>query len=212
MEFISEHLLSYCEKHSAAESDLLRELNRETHLRVGSPRMLSGHLQGRFLSFLSSLCKPKFILEIGTYTGYSALCLAEGLTPDGKLLTIDPNEETNHFAQKFLDRSAYKDQITLTTAQAQDVIPSLQNSIDLVFIDADKRNYALYFDLVIGKVTPGGLIIADNVLWSGKVLDDKPDADTQAIMGFNQKVAADPRVEPVMLPVRDGLLLLRKKP
>jgi caffeoyl-CoA O-methyltransferase len=210
VEFIAQPLLDYCEKHSAPESDLLRELNRETHLRIGSPRMLSGHLQGRFLSLLSALCRPKLILEIGTYTGYSALCLAEGLESGGKLITIDPNEETNHFAQKYIDRSAYKDRITIITGQAQDIISGLENGIDLVFIDADKRNYSLYFDMVIDKVSPGGMIIADNVLWSGKVLDKQPDTDTLAITAFNKKMREDKRVSPLMLPLRDGLTLLRK--
>ena len=212
MEFISPALLDYCENHSAPENELLKELNRETHLKISSPRMLSGHLQGRFLSLISALVQPKLILELGTYTGYSALCLAEGLGKDGKLITIDPNEETNHFAQGFIDRSPFAERITLKTGLAQEIIPSLNEGIDLVFIDADKRNYGLYFDLVINKVSPGGVILADNVLWSGKVLDKSPDADTKAILEFNKKVASDPRVTSVMLPVRDGLTILRKKP
>jgi caffeoyl-CoA O-methyltransferase len=211
VEFIEQALLEYCEKHSAPESDLLKELNRETHLRIGSPRMLSGHLQGRFLSFISSIAQPKLILEIGTYTGYSALCLAEGLGKEGKLITIDPNEETNHFAKSFVDRSAFANQINIITGPAQDIIPTIKEKIDLVFIDADKRNYALYFDMVIDRVSPGGIILADNVLWSGKVIEENPDADTKAIMAFNEKVASDPRVSSVMVPVRDGLTMLRKK-
>jgi len=210
MDFIDEKLSNYCEHFSQQESDLLKELNRETHVRISSPRMLSGHLQGRFLSLLSCIAKPSFILEIGTYTGYSALCLAEGLTEKGRLITIDPNEETNSFAAQFIMRSPYASRIEIITAQAQDVIPGIENSIDLVFIDADKKNYSLYFDLVIGKMSRGGLIIADNVLWNGKVLDNNKDADTQALHMFNQKVRADSRVRGVMLPVRDGLTLLRK--
>ena len=211
MEFIDENLLQYSESFSEQENDLLKQLNRETHLKIGSPRMLSGHLQGRFLSFLSKLAQPKRILEIGTYTGYSALCLAEGLPKDGKLITIDPNEETNHFARKFIERSPFKDQVELIEAYAQDTIPALKKNFDLVFIDADKKNYSLYFDLVIDKVNTGGLLIADNVLWSGKVLEEKKDEDTRIIHEFNQKVREDKRVNTLLLPLRDGLMVMRKK-
>jgi caffeoyl-CoA O-methyltransferase len=212
MEFISEALSFYSEQHSEAESPLLNELNRETHLKVMSPRMLSGHLQGRFLSLISKLTQPKHILEIGTYTGYSALCLAEGLSSDGKLITIDPNEETNIVANKYFQRSAYAQQIELKAGDATKIIPTLSPALDIVFIDADKRNYALYFDLVIDKVKKGGLIIADNVLWSGKVvLDEKEmDADTKAIHDFNKKVNEDKRVSNLLLPIRDGLMLMIK--
>lgn len=210
MEFIQEELLRYCEKFSEKESDLLKQLNRETHLKVNSPRMLSGHIQGRILSFLSHLVRPSSILEIGTFTGYSALCLAEGLKENGKLITIDPNEETNHFARQFIEQSPLKNKIELISGQAQAIIPGLKHNFDLVFIDADKRNYSLYFDLVIDKVNKNGLIIADNVLWSGKILDEKKDTDTQLIHEFNEKVNKDPRVSPVLLPVRDGLMLMRK--
>jgi caffeoyl-CoA O-methyltransferase len=211
MEFISEDLLNYCERFTAPEPGLLKELNRQTHLKVGQPRMLSGHLQGRFLSFLSSLLKPNFILEIGTYTGYSALCLAEGLSADGKLITIDPNEETNVFAKSFIERSELKNKIELITGDAQKVIPTLNHKWDIVFIDADKKNYPVYYDLVIEQVNKGGLIIADNVLWSGKVLHEQKDKDTLVIHRFNEKVSADDRVEALLLPVRDGLMTLRKK-
>jgi caffeoyl-CoA O-methyltransferase len=210
MEFISEELLRYCENLTEKESDLLKQLNRETHLKISSPRMLSGHLQGRILSFLSNITHPTFILEIGTYTGYSALCLAEGLKDKGRLFTIDPNEETNHFAKQFLEKSPFKDKIELLSGQAQNIIPTLTQPFDIVFIDADKRNYSLYFDLVIDKVNAGGLIIADNVLWSGKVLEDKKDTDTQAIHDFNQKINSDTRIKNLLLPVRDGLLIMRK--
>lgn len=210
MEFIDDILLGYCENHSAEEPALLRELNRETHLRVQSPRMLSGHLQGRLLSFLSKMISPRNILEIGTYTGYSALCLAEGLAEGGRLVTIDPNEETNSFARTYFDRSAYRDKITLMEGSADKIIPGLDISWDLVFIDADKKSYCRYFDLVVERVRPGGLIIADNVLWSGKVLKPATDQDTKAIVEFNERVAADARVESLMLPVRDGLTLVRK--
>ena len=210
MEFIDEKLAVYCELFTEKESELLKELNRETQLKSNQPRMLSGHLQGRLLSFLSKLKRPEYILEIGTYTGYSALCLAEGLTENGKLITIDPNEETNYFAKKFFDKSAYKNNIELITGQAKAIIPSLPQTFDLVFIDADKKNYSLYYDLIIDKVNKGGLIIADNVLWSGKVLDKEMDLDTQIIHEFNQKVNNDTWVENLLLPVRDGLMILRK--
>jgi len=211
MEFIPDDLLAYCEQFSAPESDLLNQLNRDTHIKVRSSRMLSGHLQGRLLSFLSKLIQPSHILEIGTYTGYSALCLAEGLKPDGKLITIDPNEETNHFAKQFIQRSAFANNIDLICGQAQTVIPTLTQTFDIIFIDADKQSYSLYFDLVIDKVRPGGLIIADNVLWSGKVLDAQKDHDTQLIHDFNQKMHNDARVENLLLPVRDGLMMIRKR-
>ena len=212
MEFISEALSNYSEQQSEAESALLSELNRETHLKVMSPRMLSGHLQGRFLSLISKLAKPNNILEIGTYTGYSALCLAEGLTPEGKLITIDPNEETNVVANKYFQKSAYAKQIELKAGDATKIIPSLNQTFDIVFIDADKRNYALYFDMVIDKVKKGGLIIADNVLWSGKVLmpENEMDVDTRGIHDFNKKVNEDKRVTNLLLPVRDGLMIMMK--
>lgn len=212
MDFIDEGLGRYCETFSEAESPLLAELNRETHLKVLSPRMLSGHLQGRFLSFISKLVQPKLILEIGTYTGYSALCLAEGLAENGKLITIDPNEETNLVAKKYFDKSPFASKIELRNANAANVIPIITMPIDLVFIDADKRNYALYFDLVIDKVRRGGLIIADNVLWSGKVVEQetKMDKDTEAIHAFNKKIQEDKRVSNLLLPVRDGLMLMIK--
>lgn len=213
MEFIDRAIQFYAENHSESENELLQKLNRETYLKVPQPRMLSGHLQGRFLSMLSKLMAPRYILEIGTYTGYSALCLAEGLIKDGKLITIDPNEETNFFAAKFFNASSYASKIKLMEGQALDIIPELPDGIDLVFIDADKRNYLHYFNAVIGKVRPGGLIIADNVLWSGKVVQDpeKMDADTKTIHQFNETVSNDRRVEVLLLPVRDGLMMMRKK-
>lgn len=210
MEFIDEELLKYCEAHSESESDLLRKLNRDTHLKVNSPRMLSGHLQGRFLSFLAGLCQAKNILEIGTYTGYSALCLAEGIQNGGQVITIDPNQETNFFAKKYFEQSPFKDKIILMEGQAAFIIPTLTEVFDLVFIDADKKSYGLYYDLVIDKVRKGGLIIADNVLWSGKVLSDEKDPETIAIKTFNERTAADARVKPLLLPIRDGLMILQK--
>jgi caffeoyl-CoA O-methyltransferase len=210
MDFVDQKISDYCGQFSEPESDLLRALNRDTHVRVSSPRMLSGHLQGRFLAFLSHLVKPRLALEIGTYTGYSALCLAEGLDDDGLLITIDPNEETSHFAEKYISQSPLGRKIRLVCGDAAKEIPNINSKLDLVFIDADKRNYGLYFDLVIDKMREGGLIVADNVLWSGKVIADQKDADTAAIHSFNKKVASDRRVAAVMLPVRDGLTLLRK--
>lgn len=210
MEFIDDKLLTYCEAFSGKESELLKDLNRQTHLKIGQPRMLSGQIQGRLLSFLSKLVNPACILEIGTYTGYSALCLAEGLQKNGKLITIDPNEETTFFAKQFAERSDYGKQIDFLTGQAQVIIPTLDNMFDLVFIDADKKNYSLYYDLVIDKVNKNALIIADNVLWSGKVIEDQMDVDTQLIHDFNKKVVSDKRVEPLLLPVRDGLMLMRR--
>lgn len=213
MEFIDELIKNYCEKFTDAETEFLTKLNRETHLKVSQPRMLSGHLQGRFLSFMSKLIQPKNILEIGTYTGYSALCLAEGLAANGKLITIDPNEETNYFAKKYFNESPYSSKIELLEGLALAVIPNLNITFDLVFIDADKKNYLNYFNVVIDKVRSGGIIIADNVLWSGKVIteENKMDADTLAIHKFNEAVNKDERVESLLLPVRDGLMILRKK-
>jgi caffeoyl-CoA O-methyltransferase len=210
MEFIDENLLNYCEFFSEKESDLLKQLNRETHLKVNTPRMLSGHLQGRLLACLSKLIQANNILEIGTYTGYSALCLAEGLNENGKLYTIDPNEETNYFAERYFKQSSYASKIELLQGDAQQIIPTLSIIFDLVFIDADKKNYSNYFDLVIDKVRKGGIIIADNVLWSGKVLDEKKDKDTELIHAFNKKVSEDTRVKTILLPIRDGLMVIQK--
>lgn len=213
MTFLDPSIDHYATTHSAAEPELLTELARETHLKTTMPRMLSGHLQGRLLSMLSKLVQPELILEIGTFTGYATLCLAEGLQPGGKLITIDTNDETASIAQRFFARSEYASQIELRNANAMEEIPKLNAHFDLVFIDADKENYSNYFDMVIGKMKKGGLIIADNVLWSGKVVQPvKPnDEDTIAIMSFNDKVCADARVEQLLLPVRDGLMILRVK-
>jgi len=211
MEFIDERLLKYCEQHSGAESELLKQLNRDTHLKVSQSRMLSGHLQGRMLSMFSKLLNPGYILEIGTYTGYSALCLAEGLGENGQLISLDANEETSKFAQQYISKSEYSKKIQLQVGDAARLIPALPDGMDLVFIDADKKSYSLYFDLVVGKLKSGGLILADNVLWSGKVIEDTQDKDTQFIREFNQKVKSDSRVECVMLPIRDGLSVIRKR-
>jgi caffeoyl-CoA O-methyltransferase len=210
MEFIDQGIEEYARLHTEPENDLLKELVRETHAMVLQPRMLSGHLQGRFLSFIAKVYQPSLILEIGTYTGYSALCMAEGLKPGGRLITIDVNEELETFTRSFFNRSTFKDQIDYRIADAAIEIPTIEGPIDLVFIDADKRNYALYFDLVIDKMRSGGLILVDNVLWSGKIIEEAArDKSTQALRDFNTKVANDPRVEPLLLPIRDGLFLLR---
>jgi predicted O-methyltransferase YrrM len=210
MEFIDEGIEEYARQHTEPENDLLKELVRETHAMVLQPRMLSGHLQGRFLSFIAKVYQPTLILEIGTYTGYSALCLAEGLKKDGRLITIDVNEELETFTRSFFDRSSFKNQIDYRIADAALEIPGIEGPIDMVFIDADKRNYALYFDLVISKMRSGGLILVDNVLWSGKIIEESAkDKSTEALRDFNTKVANDSRVEPLLLPIRDGLFLLR---
>lgn len=210
MEFIDQKLDDYCGAHTSPERELLHKVNRETHLEVLQPRMLSGHLQGRFLSMISKLSKPKYILEIGTYTGYSALCLAEGLPKDGKLVTLDVNEELAAKVRGYFAESPYAAQMEMKIGDAADFIPALEGPFDLVFIDADKENYSRYFDLVMDKMAKGGLIIADNVLWSGKVVEELKanDEKTQALLDFNQKIQNDPRVENVLLPVRDGLMMV----
>ena len=213
MEFLEKNLADYCENHTSPESELLSKLNRDTHIKVVSSRMLSGHLQGRVLSFISKLQKPTFIVEVGTYTGYSALCLAEGLSENGKLLSIDVNEETSYYAQSFINQSVYKNKIKLVVADAKAVIPDISEPIDLVFIDADKKNYLSYYHLLIEKLTTGGLIIADNVLWSGKITMPVNDMDreTLALHEFNNFIQNDERVENMLLPIRDGLMVIRKK-
>lgn len=213
MEFLEKNLAEYCENHTSPESELLSKLNRDTHIKVVSSRMLSGHLQGRVLSFISKLQKPTFIVEVGTYTGYSALCLAEGLSENGKLLSIDVNEETSYYAQSFINQSVYKNKIKLVVADAKAVIPDISEPIDLVFIDADKKNYLSYYHLLIEKLTTGGLIIADNVLWSGKITMPVSDMDreTLALHEFNNFIQNDERVENMLLPIRDGLMVIRKK-
>lgn len=210
MEFLNENLQRYAEQHSVDESELLKKINRETHLSVLMPRMLSGHLQGRVLSMISKMIRPTHILEIGTYTGYSAICLAEGLRPNGKLITIDINEELHEKVTGYFEEAGLSQAVDYRIGNATEIIPKLNYSFDLVFIDADKENYSKYFDLVIDKVGSGGYILADNVLWSGKVLDQKPDKDTKAIIEFNKKVSQNPRVESVLLPIRDGIMLMRK--
>ena len=202
----------YCEAHTSPQPPLLHQLERETHLKTLAPQMLSGHLQGQLLGMLSKLLCPKAILEIGTFTGYASICLAQGLAEGGALHTIEANPELEHFIRKYIGLAGLEDKIHLHIGDAREVIPSLEGPFDMVFIDAGKQDYSLYYDLVIGKVRSGGLIIADNVLWSGKVVTDEreSDPDTRSIHRFNEKVQEDKRVENVLLPVRDGLLFARK--
>lgn len=213
MDFLPAPIAAYAEAHTSPESELLSRLNRNTRAHVMAPRMLSGHLQGRFLAMLSCMIRPRRILELGTYTGYSALCLAEGLTDDGRLITIDQNEELEAFARTYWQQSPLGHKIDFRLGRAADIIPTLGETFDLVFIDADKRNLSLYFDLLIDSVRPGGVILADNVLWSGKVVEQvtSTDADTTAVLAFNQKVQHDSRVDNVLLPVRDGIMMVRKR-
>ena len=211
MHFLPEALENYISLHSQNEPDILRELTRETHLKVVQPRMITGHYQGRVLSMLSKLIQPTRILEIGTYTGYSAICLAEGLTNDGLLHTIDINEELSEIQRKFFDRSEFGDKIIQHTGDALKIIPDLDQVFDLVFIDAEKKMYDAYFEAVIEKTRPGSIILTDNVLWSGKVVEplDKKDMVTRNLLAYNEKLKNDPRVETVILSIRDGLSLCR---
>ena len=214
MEFLDKDLDEYVVNYSSEEPQLLQQLNRDTWANVIMPRMLSGHLQGRVLSMLSHMINPTNILEIGTYTGYSAICLAEGMKNEGHLHTIDINEELEDMVRAYFEEARLKDQITYHIGNALQIIPALKVNWDLVFIDADKENYSNYFDLVIDQTNKGGFIIVDNVLWSGKVLEKnrkKLDKDTKAIMDFNVKVHQDDRVENVLFPIRDGLMVLRKR-
>jgi O-methyltransferase family protein len=213
MHFLSADLQHYAEAHSQAEPLLLAALSRETHLRVLQPRMLSGHLQGRLLSLLSKLLSPSYIVEIGTFTGYATLCLAEGLPPEGVLHTIEANEEYQPIQDKYFQQSPYHSQIVQHFAPALEVLPSLPDGIELVFIDADKKNYLNYLEAILPKMRPGGVILSDNVLWSGKVVEAVKDNDkhTQILMEYNQRLATDPRLETVLLPIRDGISLARVK-
>jgi caffeoyl-CoA O-methyltransferase len=203
----------YLREHTTPEDRVLEELNRQTHLNVVNPNMLSGHLQGRLLEMLSYMISPSHILEIGTYTGYSAICLARGLKSGGQLHTIEVNDELREMSTRYIALAGVADRVTLHTGRAQDIIPSMLYTFDLVFIDGDKREYSEYYDLVFDKVRKGGFIIADNVLWGGKIEDGEASGDpqTKGVVLFNEKVRSDQRVEKVMLPVRDGLLIVRKK-
>lgn len=210
MHLHTQDMENYCVDHTTEESDLLKQITRHTHLHVLMPQMLSGHLQGAFLKMISCMIRPQRILEIGTYTGYTAICLAEGLKDDGLLYTLDINAELSDANQAFFEQSGHGTKIKMLTGDAKQILPTLQEQWDLVFIDADKKAYAHYFDQVIDHVRPGGFIIADNVLWSGKVLSEKKDSDTESIDSFNKKIQQDPRVENMLLPLRDGLLIMRK--
>jgi len=211
MHFISQELEDYIEQHSQKEPELLAALDKETYQKVLLPRMLSGHFQGRVLSMLSKLIRPVNILEIGTYTGYSALCLCEGIQENGMLHTIDIKEELIDFQRKYFNKSPWGNQIVQHLGEAIDIIPTLDLKFDLVFIDADKENYINYFELIVPKMNKGGIILSDNVLWSGKVLEplQPNDLSTKVIMEYNQLLKNDPRVETVLLPIRDGLTVSR---
>lgn len=200
-------LLNYCEP----ENELLQKIDRETNLKVLMPRMLSGHYQGRVLSMLSKMICPQRILEIGTFTGYATLCLAEGLSENGLIYTLDINEELEEMVRRNFSQSEYHSKINYIIGDATQTINGLAETFDLVFIDADKKNNGTYYDLIFDRVRTGGLIVVDNVLWSGKVLSNAPDKDTKNIVTFNDKIAADQRVEKLILPVRDGLFIIRKK-
>jgi caffeoyl-CoA O-methyltransferase len=211
MDFLPDDIARYVEQHTSAESDLLKKISRDTHAQVLMPRMLSGHVQGRFLAMISQFIRPAFILEIGTYTGYSAICLAEGLAPNGKLITIDVNEELESRVRGYFQQAGIASKVEYHIGDAANIIPTLDVMFDLVFIDADKENYSLYYELIFDKVKIGGAILADNVLWSGKVTQTKMDKDTRALVEFNKKVNNDTRVEALLLPLRDGIMMLRKK-
>lgn len=211
MHFISEDLENYVANHSQVEPQLLKDLDKETHQKIMQPRMLSGHFQGRVLSMLSKIIHPKHILEIGTYTGYAALCLAEGLQKEGTLDTIDINEELVEIQEKYFNLSKYATQIKAHLGDAMEIIPALNKSFDLVFIDADKENYINYYKMVVPMMNKGGIILSDNVLWSGKVLEElnPKDISTKVLLEYNKLINEDPRVETVLLPIRDGLTVTR---
>ncbi len=212
MEFLPEAIDQYCHQHSSDEPKILADLSRETRMKVLQPRMLSGHLQGRVLAMFSKMLQARYILEIGTYTGYSAICLAEGLSEGGQLHTIDLNEELEPMYSRYIKAAGMEKLISTHVGNALDIIPTLDRNWDMVFIDADKENYLNYYDLVIERVNAGGLIIADNVLWSGKVVEKakEKDLETKALQNFNETIQADPRVENVLMPIRDGLMVCRK--
>jgi caffeoyl-CoA O-methyltransferase len=207
---ISPELETYIEQHTTPQDQVLSELERTTHLDFLMPRMLSGNVQGSFLSMISGMIQPKRILEVGTYTGYSGICFAKGLAADGKLITIDINEELTDTVKLFIEKAGLKNKIDLKIGNALEIIPTLNETFDLVFIDADKENYSNYYDLVFSKLKVGGYILADNVLWSGKVIENKIDRDTKALIDFSDKVQNDNRVENVMLSIRDGIMLIKK--
>ena len=212
MELLSDELINYLENTCESENDLLKHINRETHLKVSMPRMISGHYQGRLLSMISKMVSPERILEIGTFTGYATLCLAEGLRENGRIHTIDINLELEDMVRANFKKSEFDAKISYQIGDAKQIIPTLNETFDLVFIDADKKNNATYYEMILDKVRSGGLILVDNVLWSGKVLDqEKSDQKTTFISNFNEMLSLDQRVEKLILPVRDGLFLVRKK-
>ncbi len=213
MHFLSEELENYVAQHSQSEPELLAKLNRETHQKILQPRMLSGHFQGRVLSMLSKIIAPKNILEVGTYTGYATLCLAEGLTENGTIDTIDNNEELFDFQKKYFEQSVWKNQIVQHLGNALEIIPTLNKKYDLVFIDADKENYINYFQMIVPMMNKGGIILSDNVLWSGKILGEVKanDKSTKTLLEYNKLLNEDERVETVLLPIRDGLTVTRVK-
>lgn len=209
---MNKKLEQYIETFSSPEDPVLEDLYRQTHIRFINPNMISGHLQGKFLEFISFMIKPENILEIGTFTGYSAICLSKGLRPGGKLITIELNDELTSFAHSYFCRAGVESKITQLTGKAQDLIPGLDLMFDIVFIDADKKEYVEYFKLIIDKVNPGGFILADNVLWGGKVVEDETnDPQTKGVIDFNTMIRNDTKIEDVIIPIRDGLMLIRKK-
>ena len=204
-------LEKYLREHSTPENPLLEDLYRQTHIRFVNPNMSTGHFQGKFLEFISGMIKPEFILEIGTFTGYSAICLAKGLKPGGKLITIEINDELTEFTQSFFRKSGMEKKIVQITGKAQDIIPQLNYKFDLVYIDGDKREYCEYYNLLIEKVTAGGFIIADNVLWGDKIFDtDTKDPQTRGIIEFNEMIRCDNRIEKIILPIRDGIMIAKR--
>lgn len=212
MSLISSDIESYITAHSSPEPPHLAQLNRETHLKVLYPRMLSGHLQGRFLAMISAMMQPRLVLEIGTFTGYACICLAEGLHPEGKIITLEKDPEREIYIRKGLQDAGISNCVELQFGDARSLIPQLTGPFDLVFLDADKQGYPAYYDLILPKLRPGGIILADNVLWDGQVVDaSQHSKETDSIRRFNERVAADERVEKVMLPLRDGILMIRKK-
>ncbi len=211
MQDILKLLYNYAENNSTSQEDILSKIERETHLKTLSPRMLSGHVQGQLLTLISTLKQPKHILEIGTFTGYSAVCLAKGLQPAGKVISIEYNPEYANIAHSLIEDSDYKQKIEIITGDAKELIPQLKQNFDMVFIDADKESYSQYFDMVLPKCNSGAVIIADNVLWSGKVLETEMDKKTKALHDFNVKVKQDPRVDNFILAFRDGLNFIIKK-
>jgi len=213
MDFISDDIMTYAINHTQDESNLLKALNKETHQKILQSRMISGHFQGRVLSFISQLIRPETILEIGTYTGYATLCLAEGLTKNGKIHTIEINEELIDFQKKYFDQSKFKNQIFTHIGDAIDIIPKLKLKYDLIFLDADKANYPNYIEMVVPKLKKGGVLVADNVLWNGKVLDyqqKRDDIETKGIKLFSELVKKNSSLQTLLLPIRDGLMMCRK--